>query len=93
MNQAMFNLVLGTLLRGLIMTLAGWLVSRGLLPQGSVEEWAGGAVLVILGLAWGIYQKYAHQVQVMTALDSPAGTTPAALKEKIANGLGSPVTG
>jgi putative Mn2+ efflux pump MntP len=89
MTQAMFNLVLGTLLRGVIMTLAGWLVARGMLPQGSVEEWVGGAVLVVLGLAWGVYQKYASQVQVMTALQSPAGLTPAELKAKISDGKGA----
>lgn len=93
MTQAMFNLVIGTLLRGLLMTLAGWLVSQGLLPQGSTEEWVGGAALVILGLAWSVYQKYTHQVQVMTALESPAGMTHAELVAKIGSGKGSPVNG
>lgn len=84
MTQAAFYLIVGTVLRGVIMLAAGWLVSRGVLPQGNIEDWVGAVVLVIVGIGWGLYQKYVMHVTVQAALDAPPGTTVADLQKIIA---------
>lgn len=89
MDQVAFNLIVGTILRSAIMLAAGWLVAHGMLPQGSMEDWAAAAALMVLGLAWGIYQKYVAQRLFHTALESPPGTTPDEVKAKVALGLGA----
>jgi hypothetical protein len=93
MDQITFNLIVGTLLRSAIMLGAGYLVRAGLLPEGNVQEWAGALVLVLLGLGWGIYQKFAQRTQqnilVATAIKSPVTATLADIQATVDAGFGA----
>lgn len=93
MSQLTFNLVVGTLLRAGIMALAGWLVARGALPSGSVEEWVGAVVLTVSTLLWSliekVIQKRTAQVKLNTALDAPAGSSEADIDAIIKAGNGA----
>lgn len=84
MSQITFNLIFGTLLRSAIMMLAGYFASKGLLPQGSVEEWASALVLVILGVGWSLWQKAQQTKFLKAALELPPGSTMLDVKERIA---------
>lgn len=79
MTQLTFNLIVGTLLRSGIMACAGWLVAKGALPSGSMEDWVGAVVLTILTLLWSLYEKVAQKanekLKLEAALQSPVGTT------------------
>ena len=89
MDLTVFNLIFGTILRSLIMLAAGWLVAHGMLPQGTMEEWVAAVVMVLVGLAWGAYQKVQAHVRLKTALESPPGLTMEELHAKISDGKGA----
>ena len=87
MSQTAFNLVFGSIVRSLIMLLAGWLAQRGLLA-GDATEWVGAVTLALLGLAWSIYQKYVERSKFLTALSVPQGSTEAHVAAKLDVGAG-----
>ena len=89
MTQAVFNLIVGTVVRSIIMLGAGWLVAHGMLPEGTMGEWVSAVLLVVLGLLWGLYQKYASHIQLLTALQMPAGASVVDVNAKIASGTGA----
>ena len=79
MTQLSFNVIVGLLLRGVALMAAGWLASRGILPAGTSEEWAGAVALAACAYLWSWGQKRAalrHQdALVKTALQLPPTAT------------------
>lgn len=56
--------VLGTIVRGCLITLGSHLVTRGLLSDSlanTLAETLAGVVMVVFPIAWGIWQKYSAQ--------------------------------
>jgi hypothetical protein len=90
MNQTTFALIVGTLLRSVVMAMAGWLVARGMLPQGSVEEWTGAVALTLVAVLWSLYQKYVERTKLMVALTLPSGSTENDVTSHIATGVVTP---
>jgi hypothetical protein len=92
-SQVSFNIVVGLLVRGVLLMAAGWLVSKGILPQGSVEEWVGAAVLAVCGLGWSYYAKYASKQEtdtlVATAIAMPSSALISDVKLKVDSGTGA----
>lgn len=95
MSQVGFNVIVGLLLRGVLMLGAGWLAGKGLLPQGSIEEWVGATTLAALGLGWSYYSKFTakqeQNVLVATAIKGPSSATIADVQAKVDAGLGATV--
>jgi hypothetical protein len=86
---------LGSIARWLLAGLMGYFVAKGVFTAEQAESYtralsyaaAAGAV----SLGWSLWQKYHSRIAFLTALDSPAGTTPAQVAGKIAAGKGAPL--
>lgn len=95
MSQIGFNVIVGLLLRGVLMMGAGWLAGKGLLPQGSIEEWVGATTLAALGLGWSWYSKITAKKQqdvlVATAIKAPLTATVADVQQIVDAGFGAKV--
>jgi hypothetical protein len=89
MSEVTFKIIVGVVLRGAVMALAGWLGAHGLMPAGNTEEWVGAVVLAGLTILWSLWQKAEERIKLKTALDLPPGATEKKLMEKIANGDGA----
>jgi hypothetical protein len=92
MNRLTFDLIFGVPLRAAIVLGAGQLAAYGLLPQGTVQEWVGSVVLVLLALGWSVYekiaQKAAQNVLIATAIKAPVTATIADVQQTVDAGFG-----
>lgn len=62
-------------MRSGLMLLAGWLVKKGILPGGMVEDWVTAVLLVFVTLLWSIWEKLQAKWNLSAALAAPAGST------------------
>ncbi len=81
---------LGTFVRWVLILASGLLIKKGVISTEQSEVYVQqvtpvviGALMALVTLGWGIWQKK-HQVdKVQTALDLPAGTSLKTLNEKV----------
>lgn len=66
---------LGSILRWLLVFLAGYFVQAGIWSGAEAETYVTAAVLGLLGLGWSLWQKYRSRIKLIAALNAPAGTT------------------
>ena len=85
--------LLGSFFRWFFTFTATWLVSRGVLTTGDATELITGATALLVTLAWALITRYRSRIKLLTALDSPAGTTLAEVNEKIKAGNGATLAG
>jgi hypothetical protein len=91
-NQISFNLIVGVVLRGVLVIVATWLGTHGLMPDGSREEWIAAVLGVLLYFGWSLLQKFIEQRKKVVAQESARGITETEIKAKIAAGLGPTLT-
>lgn len=73
---------LGSILRWLLVFLAGYLVKAGIWSGAEAETYVTAAVLGLLGLGWSLWQKYKARISFLAALNAPKGTTEADLDRR-----------
>lgn len=83
---------LGSIVRWLLAGAAGWLVQHGIWTSAQSQTYVMAAALAVLSLGWSLWQKYKSRVHFLTALQAPAGTSEDAVKTKVAQGLGVPLS-
>jgi hypothetical protein len=76
----MWGSIVASFVRWFLMLEAGWLIQHGVWSQSQADQYvsflAAGIVTALGTLAWSLWQKYHARVKLLTALASPAGTTP-----------------
>ena len=82
-------IMLGSLLRMLLLGAFGALIQRGVWTEAQVGDLAVGLAGFISVAAWALWKRYHDRLKLLTALESPAGTTEAHIDEKIKNGTGA----
>ncbi len=71
----LFRAIVGSLVRSLLVGLAGYLVAHDIWTGEQATSMIDGLVVALVGLAWSIYQKYRAHQTVLDALQTPAGTS------------------
>lgn len=66
---------IGSFLRTLLTGLGGYLVATGVWKPEDQSKYVEGITLALVGLIWGLYQKYKAHQTIQAALDTPAGTS------------------
>jgi hypothetical protein len=82
-------IMLGSLFRMLLLGLFGALIERGVWTSDQVGQLAVGLAGFVAVVAWALWKRYHDRLKFLTALESPAGTDEAAIKAKIAEGMGA----
>lgn len=78
---------LGSIARAALVFIGAWLVRRGYVAEdqaAGLEAYAPevvGVVLTLVGVVWGIVQKYRANIKVNEALAAPSATTRAQFEE------------
>jgi hypothetical protein len=60
----------GTLVRYLIATVGGVLLSKGFLPEGTNVEQLTGAAMSLIAFGWGLYRTVTNKRKLVTAADA-----------------------
>jgi hypothetical protein len=80
---------LASLIRHVLTVGSGYLVARGVWTEEAATNYVAAGALALVGVLWGLYQKYVARTKLVTALAIPA-TTETALEAKIADGQSAP---
>lgn len=81
---------LGALLRHALTGAAGYFVAKGILTPDQSSAMLAALVAAVLGVGWSLWQKYVGRLRLVSALDLPAGTSEARVKNFA--GVGGPLT-
>lgn len=74
----------GTFVRSAMLMLAGYLVRKGIMPEGhtaALVEVGTGLILAGLAIGWSLLQKWVARKALLTALALPPGSTTADVKK------------
>lgn len=77
-----FQAALASILRHVLTGLATYLVTRGIWTSEEATTYVAAAALGVIGLGWGLYQKFRTHDLILNALDATPGTTLDELKGK-----------
>lgn len=84
--NSMVTEALTAILRHFLTLAAGYFVTHGIWTQQNATDYVAAAALFLAGWGWSLWQKYAAQKAIVTALAMPSGSTihelNAVLKEK-----------
>ncbi len=79
--------ILGTLVRAVLMVLAGWMIEHGVWTAEQAGRYvpylSGGVVVLLVAVGWGVWQKVKARAKFLLALESPQGTSEAAIKAQM----------
>jgi hypothetical protein len=78
-----------SLVRKLIAMLAVYAADRGLFTNTESDKIIEGVTLLVISVAWTIWNHYQNQLKIATALQLPAGTSEKTLVNTIAQGKGA----
>lgn len=84
--------MLGSLLRAVLLGWFATLIERGIWTQDQVELLAIGIAGFVATWGWALWKHYRSRLKFLTALESPVGTTEAAINEKVKTGAGASLT-
>lgn len=76
--------MIGSLVRWLMSGAAGYLIAHGWLTTGQADQLLFTLGLAISAIGLSLWQKYRQKLKLFTALEMPAGSTPAQVNEVIA---------
>ena len=76
---------LGSVIRWLLMILAGYIVHAGIWTANAAEVYVAAATVAVLALLWSLWQKYRSRLKLVVALSSSVPQTENAVKLTIAN--------
>lgn len=65
---------LGSILRHVLTGAATWLVARGVWTNEDASTYVAATALALLGFGWSFFQKYRAHINILAALDLPAGS-------------------
>lgn len=91
--RAVYEIVIGTLIRNGVVLLGGWLAAHGLLLGTQIEQWITVVGTTLVCIVWGVWVHYKNRIRFLTAIDVPPGTSEAHVNTLIANGQGATLTG
>lgn len=85
MGTNIYKAVLIAIARNLLLVVGGWLVSRGLLDDGLMQEAVTGLAAILVATVWEFValhrQRLYERWLVALGLDSPADSDPATIDE------------
>ena len=87
----LITIMLGSLFRMLLLGAFGALIQRGVFTEDQVGQLAVGLAGFVSVVAWALWKRYHDRLKFLTALESPPGTTEAAVKAKVSEGMGAKV--
>jgi hypothetical protein len=83
-----FRALVGAVIRWALNALVGYMVLHHVITQGQADSWMGNSTQVVAfltvgaaTLGWSLYLKFRHKVKLDVALQLPANSTPADLKQ------------
>lgn len=82
MNPVVMD-VIGSLLRKFLAMASVWAVSYGIFTTDESAKIVEGLALLLTSIIWTLWKNYGNHNKVLTALESPAGTTLQQLTAKI----------
>ncbi len=83
----LLSAALSSILRAVLMVLAGWFVRKGIWTDANATEYVSAAVVALLALGWSLWTRRAELIAKMTALAMPHGSTPADLHDVLKAGI------
>lgn len=75
---------LASILRWLLTAVGTWFVAKGIIKQEEIETYIAGAVVAIIALIWGLYQKHRAKLFADKARELPAGVSETRVKTEVA---------
>jgi hypothetical protein len=98
LTQLSFNVIVGSIIRGGIAALAGYLASKSILPDGSREEWVTAVTLMICTYGYSWLEKWWEARQaakktsllIATAIQMPPTATVADVHAAVADSQAQP---
>ncbi len=85
MDQDLLSRLLGTAIRNALAPVFAILVAKGWIVEGDAAQLTIVIITQLAALLWGAYAKITNAAREKLALDMPAGSTPAQLKEVAKN--------
>lgn len=83
--ESMIREYLTTILRNLLGPVVAYLAATGYISESEATNLVVAVVAIAISVVWGLGNKYVWKQKVDTALELPAGSSPAKLNDVIAN--------
>lgn len=76
---------IGSVVRFALSSVAGWMISKGVLTPEQVDYLIAGIATGVIALVWSLWAKYRGRLKLAVALESPANSSLEYVHDVIAN--------